>query len=225
MAVEHQASVLFTKNYQATAHIVINQGGTSSGKTFAIMQVLFCIACENVNLVITVVGQDIPNLKAGALRDALKIYSDSAQVASCIRSYNRSERIFEFNNGSVLEFKSYDDAQDAKSGKRDYLFLNEANGIDWNIYTELALRTRTRISTASIVASVMTSYFQLKSDIHDIRINQETQNRVYDIRLKIVESQVGLLQQQVDELRTERTGTKHIKPYLTNHKFTNSLIH
>jgi phage terminase large subunit len=35
--------------------------------------------------------------------------------------------------------------QDAKSGKRDYLFINEANGIEWNIYAELALRTRTKI--------------------------------------------------------------------------------
>ena len=35
--------------------------------------------------------------------------------------------------------------RDAKSGKRDYLFINEANGIDWRIYTELALRTRIRI--------------------------------------------------------------------------------
>ncbi len=101
MHTDYQASVLFLKNYHAQSHIVINQGGTSSGKTYAIMQVLFCIACENAGLVITVVGQDIPNLKAGALRDSLKIYSDSAQVASCIRSYNRSELIFEFNNGTA----------------------------------------------------------------------------------------------------------------------------
>jgi phage terminase large subunit len=53
--------------------------------------------------------------------------------------------VFEFSNGSIMEFKSYDDAQDAKSGKRDYLFVNEANGIDWLIYTELALRTRNKI--------------------------------------------------------------------------------
>src|SRR6201996_3446909 len=145
MTADCQASILFTENYQATAHIVINQGGTSSGKTYAIMQVLCCIACANQRLVITVVGQDIPNLKAGALSDALNIYSDSAQVASCIKSYNRTELLFEFNNGTILEFKSYDDAQDAKSGKRDYLFINEANGITWQIYTELALRTRSRI--------------------------------------------------------------------------------
>jgi len=44
-----------------------------------------------------------------------------------------------------MEFKSYSDAQDAKSGKRDYLFINEANGITWDIYFELALRTRERV--------------------------------------------------------------------------------
>src|ERR1700743_288108 len=98
MYTDYQASILFLENYHAQSHTVINQGGTSSGKTYAIMQVLFCIACENESLVITVVGQDIPNLKAGALRDALKIYSDSAQVSSCVRSYNRSDLIFEFNN-------------------------------------------------------------------------------------------------------------------------------
>ena len=141
----YQASVLFTANYNAKAHMVINQGGTSSGKTYAIIQVLFAMACENAGLVITVVGQDIPNLKAGALRDALKIYNDSTQVSACVKSYNKSERVFEFHNGTAIEFKSYDDAQDAKSGKRDYLFINEANGIGWQVYSELALRTRIRI--------------------------------------------------------------------------------
>src|SRR5690349_8112911 len=141
MTAGQHASILFTANYQATAHTVVNQGGTSSGKTYAIMQVLFCIACEHAGQVITIVGQDIPNLKAGALRDAMKIFHNSSQVASCVRSYNKSDRVFEFNNGTIIEFKSYDDAQDAKSGKRDYLFINEANGISWQIYSELALRT------------------------------------------------------------------------------------
>jgi phage terminase large subunit len=145
MFTANQASILFVENYFAEAHVVVNQGGTSSGKTFAIMQVLFCIACANAGQVITIVGQDIPNLKAGALRDALKIHADSEQVAGCITSYNKTERVFVFGNGTIMEFKSYDDAQDAKSGKRDYLFVNEANGIDYNMYIELALRTRKKI--------------------------------------------------------------------------------
>jgi phage terminase large subunit len=106
MNADYKASILFQENYLTNAHIVINQGGTSSGKTFAITQVLFCIACETANLVITVVGQDIPNLKAGALRDALKIYHSSAHIAASVRSYNKSDRVFEFNNGTAEYFSA-----------------------------------------------------------------------------------------------------------------------
>jgi phage terminase large subunit len=141
----YQASILFKQNYNSRAQVTVNQGGTNSGKTYAITLVLFCMACQHKRLVITVVGQDIPNLKAGALRDALTIYGSITAISSLIRSYNKSDRIFDFKNGSIIEFKSYDNAQDAKSGKRDYLFVNEANGIDWNVYTELALRTRKRV--------------------------------------------------------------------------------
>ncbi|MDB4919873.1 PBSX family phage terminase large subunit [Mucilaginibacter sp.] len=143
--IPQKASVLFRQNYYTDNHIVINQGGTSSGKTFAITQVLFCLACEAEKLVITVVGQDIPNLKAGALRDAQSIYYGWAGLQNLVKSYNKTDRIFEFHNGTILEFKSYDNAQDAKSGKRDFLFVNEANGISYDVYTELALRTKQKI--------------------------------------------------------------------------------
>jgi len=139
------ASPLFKQNFYSTAHIVINQGGTSSGKTYAIEQVLFCLACNNEKLVITVVGQDIPKLKAGAIRDAFSIYESSEAIQAMVKCFNKTDRIFEFRNGSSIEFKSYGNAQDAKAGKRDYLFINEANGIPWDVYCELSLRTRSRI--------------------------------------------------------------------------------
>jgi phage terminase large subunit len=145
MADNQQASILFKQNYYSNAHIIINQGGTSSGKTYAIEQVLFCLACESEKQVITIVGQDIPNLKSGALRDAMSIYYSSEALQAMVKSYNKTDRIFEFTNGTIMEFKSYDNGQDAKSGKRDYLFVNEANGVDWEIYAELALRTKKKI--------------------------------------------------------------------------------
>lgn len=138
-------TILFNSNYYSTAHTVINQGGTSSGKTYAIQQVLFCLACEQPKQIITVVGQDGPNLKSGVIRDAKEIYSQSPVLQQMVKSYNGTERLFEFHNGSIIEYKSYDDAQDAKSGKRDYLFVNEANGIGWDVYTELSLRTKRRV--------------------------------------------------------------------------------
>ncbi len=140
-----KVSPIFKQNYNADAHIVVNQGGTSSGKTYAILQVLFCLACESEKQVITIAGQDVPNLKAGALRDAQNICSSSEALQAAIKNFNKTDRVFEFHNGSLMEFKSYDDAQDAKSGKRDFLFVNEANGIAWTVYAELAIRTRRRI--------------------------------------------------------------------------------
>ena len=140
-----KASVLFWENYRSKAQVIINQGGTNSGKTYAIVQSLFYIACEHPKQVITIVGQDIPNLKAGALRDALAIWAGSEQLTARVKSYNNTGRIFEFVNSSIIEFRSYADAQDAKSGKRDYLFVNEANGVPWSVYQELALRTKKKI--------------------------------------------------------------------------------
>jgi hypothetical protein len=59
----------------------------------------------------------------------------------------------------------------------------------------------TIVSTASIVASVMTSYFNLKGDVYELRTKQETTERINEIRLKLLESQVAVLQQEVQEIK------------------------
>ncbi|MBL4676651.1 MAG: hypothetical protein JKY70_10685 [Mucilaginibacter sp.] len=87
-----QTSILFKHNYESTAQVVVNQGGSSSGKTYSILQVLFCFAIANPKQVITVAGQDIPNLKAGALRDALDIYDSSATLRLLLKNYNKTDR-------------------------------------------------------------------------------------------------------------------------------------
>lgn len=138
-----QTGCLYLSNLNSKGKTVINQGGTSSGKTFSILQVLFSIAVSEAKQIITVVGQDMPNLKVGAIRDANDIVGNSEQLKSLLaKPFNKSDKIFEFKSGSIIEFKSYDNFQDAKSGKRDYLFVNEANGVPFPIYSELDLRTR-----------------------------------------------------------------------------------
>lgn len=145
---EDERTILFDLNYEHetdVSRVRINQGGTSSGKTYAIMQVLFQLAFEDAGCVITVVGQDIPNLKVGAYRDAKTIIGRYAVVGDWFPVINEGERIIKCETGSIIEFKSYADAQDARSGKRDYLFVNEANGISYEVYWQLAIRTRKRI--------------------------------------------------------------------------------
>ena len=63
----------------------------------------------------------------------------------------------------------------------------------------------TILSTASIVASVMTTYFELKGDISEVKIQQEAQTRINEIRLKILEGQVTVLEREMEEIKL----TKH----------------
>ena len=124
--------------------VVVNQGGTSSGKTYTILQVLFRLAIHSPGLTITVVGQDIPNLKRGAIRDAKNIVGNDEYIIQQIEGYNGTDKVYNFKNGSIIEFTSYADEQDAKNGKRDILFINEANGIPYSIYNQLNIRTTYR---------------------------------------------------------------------------------
>ena len=50
---------LFTANMESRKRIKVNQGGTSSGKTYSIMQVLFLKAMQTCGMIITVVGQKV----------------------------------------------------------------------------------------------------------------------------------------------------------------------
>lgn len=140
-----KASWLFLENIEEKSRIVVNQGGTSSGKTYSIMQALFVLGMREKKVIITVVGQDVPNLKKGAYRDAKAILDSSEKLRERWPSINEGERLIKGDNGSIIEFSSFKDAQDAKSGKRDYLFINEANGISYEIYWQLAIRTRKKV--------------------------------------------------------------------------------
>ena len=135
---------LYDENSDPTARVFVNQGGTSSGKTYCIMQRLISIAVNEPATIITVAGQDLPNLKVGAMRDTETIFGDSEWLQGFF-TWNRSDYTIKGQNGSLIEFKSYDGEQDAKNGKRDYLFINEANGITYGIYWQLAIRTRRQI--------------------------------------------------------------------------------
>jgi phage terminase large subunit len=124
---------------------VILQGGTSSGKTYCLIQHAFIKCISEPGIVFTVTGMDIPNLKKGALRDALTIYRNTPELRSQLQSYNQTDRTFNFYNGSILEFTSFEDEIDARGSRRDYLFINEANSVSYSIFWQLSIRTRRQV--------------------------------------------------------------------------------
>lgn len=135
---------LYRDNQDTKPRYLVNQGGTSSGKTYTIMQRLIALSFEHPRAIITVAGQDLPNLKVGAMRDLDTILHSNARLLDWFKQ-NKSDSSYRGKNGALIEFKSYQDAQDAKNGKRDYLFVNEANGVSYEVFWQLAIRTRKQI--------------------------------------------------------------------------------
>lgn len=140
---------VFYENFQSKADVVINQGGTDSGKTFAILQVLATIATTTrpplVDPIITVLSESVPNLKKGAYRTFKSIALMTEGFNDYVKDWNEGDRVVQFTSGWIIEFIGATDVQNAKQGKRQYLFVNEANGISWDVFWQYAKRTRIRV--------------------------------------------------------------------------------
>jgi len=55
--------------YQDQWPIICNEGGSRSGKTYSIIQLLIAIAVNNPNKRISIVSHSLPHIKRGAYRD------------------------------------------------------------------------------------------------------------------------------------------------------------
>lgn len=138
-----EKSPLYWANLTAKEKIVINQGGTSSGKTEALIRVLFTIAIIRSGYIITVISNTVPKLKEDALRIAKNVARLPA-ITPFLKTYNETERIYTFKNESIIEFKSFEDELQAMGGKRHILYINEATRIPYMIFYQADLRTSVR---------------------------------------------------------------------------------
>lgn len=130
-------------NKAADKAIVINQGGTYSGKTIGITQNLVDLGLEDCNCTITITSQDLPNLKRDALKEFKTLISDP-KVSWLFENPDLELGPFKMINGSVIQFICFQNAKDAEGAKRDYLYVNEAPGLSWDIFFELLKRTNKR---------------------------------------------------------------------------------
>lgn len=116
------------------------QGGTSAGKTYAILPILINLAAKTPLTDISVVAESIPHLKRGCIKDFKKIMSDTGRWVDT--RWNASDFKYTFANGSMIEFFSADVDAKLRGARRDYLYMNECNNIVFNAYNELAMRTK-----------------------------------------------------------------------------------
>ena len=124
--------------YEPTFYKVI-QGGMSSSKTFSILIILIGYAESYPNSLITVAGMTYNHLATGAMRDFKNIMKGTDRWDD--NNFNKSSKIYTFINGSQIEFLSLDNMT-SRGPRRDVLFVNEANGISYETFDQLAGRTR-----------------------------------------------------------------------------------
>lgn len=133
---------VYTKTYEATrktSRFVSSRGGTRSGKTISILQLMFfIISLDQKPTINSVVSETMPHLKRGAIRDF------KTQLAEYIDPDRWSEGNFTytFPNGSILEFFSVDTPAKVHGPARDRLFINEGQNLEWETIRQLLVRTR-----------------------------------------------------------------------------------
>ena len=115
------------------------QGGASASKTFSIMILLIGYAESYPNSLITVAGMTYNHLATGTMRDFKKIMQETNRWEDV--NFNKSSKIYNFPNGSQIEFLSTDNMT-SRGPRRDVLFVNEANGISYETFDQLATRSR-----------------------------------------------------------------------------------
>lgn len=117
-----------------------SEGGTRSGKTYSMLQLLYLVADADTEPTITsVVSETMPHLKRGAIRDFKQILQTEG-VWDPDR-WSETDKIYTLPNGSIIEYFSCDAIGKVHGPGRSRLFLNEAQNIPYDIARQLFVRT------------------------------------------------------------------------------------
>lgn len=141
-----KSTVIFEKNYEAIAgdkRFIINEGGSRSSKTYSLCQLMIIYCLQNNNKVVSVIRKTFPALRATVLRDFIEILKDIGIYKQ--EAHNKSEHIYTFANGSMIEFFSVDNEQKIRGRKRDIAWLNESNELYFDDYTQINMRTEDKL--------------------------------------------------------------------------------
>ncbi len=115
-------------------------GGTAASKTISILMWLIGYAQVTKGELVSVVSESFPHLKRGCIRDFLSIMEQHNYFKE--ERWNKTDYVYTFETGSKIEFFSADQPSKVRGPRRDVLFINEANNVPYETYTQLEIRTK-----------------------------------------------------------------------------------
>ena len=186
-----QATTALNKIRKLKKRLRVIQGGTSAGKTIAILIILIDRLQREKGLISSVVSETLPHLRRGAIRDFLNIMETQKYFDP--ERWNKTEFTYTFETGSKLEFFSADSADKVRGPRRNGdLFLNECNNIPYETFTQLSIRTQGSI------------YCDL-NPVAEYWYHEHVDNKVdHDFIVVTYKDNEGLPQVIVDEIESRR---------------------
>lgn len=218
--------------YARGARVIANKGGTRSSKTYSVVQLLLTIARMSSKF-ISIVSESFPHLRRGVMKDFAEIVEKENLIEGRDFAFNKSEHKYEFKNGSVVEFFSVDNWGKVKGSRRDILFINECNRINYETYRQLAVRTTETIfldwnpdnefwyeenlqgrpTTTEIHSTYLDNPYLNAQQVAEIESNRYNEQwwRVYGLGLTgHIEGTIYRPFTQIDELPEARSRMRHV---------------
>jgi phage terminase large subunit len=136
----YQQTTATKKIQQLNKRIKAIAGGTSASKTVSILLLLINYAQSTPGKIISVTSESYPHLKRGAMRDFLNIMEAHHYFKDNL--WNKTDSFYTFETGSIIEFFGVESWEKVKGARRDVLFINEANHVSYNAFTQMEVRTK-----------------------------------------------------------------------------------
>ena len=138
-----QTNIVYKHLANTDKKIVVEQGGTRSGKTYNILLwIIFNYCANNNKKIITICRKSFPSLRATVMRDFMAILENYKCYSEQFHNKSNSEyHLF----GNLVEFISLDQPQKIRGRKRDLLFVNEGNELYFEDMQQLLFRTQDRV--------------------------------------------------------------------------------
>ena len=138
-----ECNTQFYQTINSDKRIIVHQGGSRSGKTYAICQYLiYLLTTRKKKLIITIARKTLPALKGSVFRDFMEI-AEKVGI-TYFAEINKADLTFKYKN-HLVEFISLDNEMKVRGRKRTHCFLNEANEFYLEDFNQLSLRTTERM--------------------------------------------------------------------------------
>lgn len=145
LEIEHTS--VFNRNFEAlkndSIRFVINQGGSRSSKTWSLCQMFIVYCLTTPKKTISIIRKTMPTLRGTVMKDFFEVMK-TLNIYN-VKNHHKTENVYRFENGSEVEFFGADDEQKLRGRRRDVLWVNEANELNFEEFNQLNMRTTEKL--------------------------------------------------------------------------------